>query len=253
MKNDDIYGLGASVLLHLLLLLAFGLMNMAAVEPEPLGFIEVDFGPIAEGRPVQRAVEEQPEAEAEPDPEPQEEEPQQEVAPPEEAKPVELPDQPEEIVDEEQVQTPEAETISPVERNEQAEVVEPEPKPEIKPQEPKPLGSTTGGETGEATGTPGPSEDEQKTAPYDIEGLENRSLVNRVLPAYTDKVNAVIKMRITVDPSGKVINIFPVQKGTPALDRAVQKALRGWRFNALAANTQRVNQRGIVTFKFVIE
>lgn len=253
MKNDDIYGLGASLLLHLLLLVAFGFMSMAAVEPEPLGFIEVDFGPISEGRPVQRAVEEQPEAEAEPDPEPQEEEPQQEVAPPEEAKPVELPDQPEEIIDEEQVQTPEAETISPVEQNEPAEVNDPEPQPEIKPQETRPLGSTTGDATGEATGTPGEGEDEQKTAPFDIRGLENRSLVNRVLPAYTDKVNATIRMRITVDPSGRVVNIFPVQKGTPALDRAVQQALRRWRFNALAANTQRVNQTGVVTFRFVVE
>ena len=247
------YGLGASLALHLLLMLAFGLMSMAAVEPEPLGFIEVDFGPIAEGRPIQRAAEDQPEVEAEPEPEPVEEEPQEEVAPPVEAKPVELPDQPEEIIDEEQVQTPEAETISPVEQNETAEVTEPEPKPEVRPREPQPLGGATGGTSGATEGTPGPSEAEQKTAPFDISGLENRSLVNRVLPAYNDRVSATIRMRITVDPSGRIVQIFPVQKGTPALDRAVQDALRRWRFNTLPTNAPRVNQTGIVTFRFLIE
>ena len=253
MKKDDMYGLGASLGLHLLLLLAFGLMSMAAVEPEPLGFIEVDFGPIAEGRPVQRAAEDQPDVEAEPEPEPEEEEPQEEVAPPIEAKPVDLADQPEEIVDEEQVQTPESETISPTQQNEPAEVNEPDPKPEVRPQETRPLGGATGGTTGNTEGTPGPSEDEQKSAPFDISGLENRVLVARALPAYADKVNATIRMRISVDPNGRIVQIFPVQKGTPALDRAVQNALNRWRFNALPTNAPRVNQIGIVTFRFVIE
>ena len=253
MKKDDMYGLGASLVLHLLLLFAFGLMSMAAVEPEPLGFIEVDFGPFAEGRPVQSAAEDRPEVDAEPEPEPVEEEPQEEVAPPVEAKPVELPDQPEEIIDEEHVQTPEAETISPTRQNEPAEVNEPDPKPEVKPAETKPLGGATGGTTGDTVGTPGPGEDEQKTAPFDITGLESRSLVAKTIPAYTDKVSATIRMRITVDPSGRIVQIFPVQKGTPALDRAVQNALRRWRFNALPTNAPRINQIGIVTFRFLIE
>lgn len=253
MKKDDMYGLGASLALHLLLILAFGLMSVAAVEPDPLGFIEVDFGPITEGRPVQRAAEDRPEVDAEPEPKPVEEKPQEEVAPPVEAKPVELPDQPKEIIDEEQVRTPESEVISPVKQNKPARVVEPEPKPEVKPVETKPLGGATGGTTGDAEGTPGPGEDEQKTAPFDISGLESRSLVAKSLPAYADKVSATIRMRITVDPSGRIVQIFPVQKGTPALDRAVQNALRHWRFNALPTNAPRVNQTGIVTFRFLIE
>ncbi len=252
MRKDDMYGLGASLALHLLLILAFGLMGMTASEPEPLGFIEVDFGPIAEGRPVQRAAEDRPEVEAEPEPEPVEEEPQEEVAPPEEAKPVELPDQPEEIIDEEQVQAPEAETISPTVQNEPAEANEPEPREEVKPLETQPLGGDTGGTTGDTEGTPGPGNSEQKTAPYDnIEGLENRRFLGGAKPAYTDLVNATIRMRITVGPSGRIIRSSPVRKGNPALERAIQEAFRSWRFNTLASNAP--NQNGIVTFRFRVE
>ena len=251
MKKDDMYGLGASLALHLLLILAFGLMSVAATEPEPLGFIEVDLGPIAEGQPVQRAAEDRPDVEAEPEPEPVEEEPQEEVAPPVEAKPVELPDPSEEIIDEEQVQTPEAEDISPVEQNDPAEVNEPEPQPEVRPRETRPLGGATGGSSGETEGTPGPGEDVQKSSPYPIEGLKNRSLATYKKPRYTDKVNATIRMRITVAPSGKIISSSPVRKGNPALERAIQDAFRSWKFNTLAANAP--NQTGIVTFRFRVE
>ena len=86
MKKDDWYGIGVSLALHLLLLVAFGIISIGATELEPLGYIEVDFGPVAQGRPVQRAVEDRRETEQQPEPEP-EEEVQEEAAPPEEAKP----------------------------------------------------------------------------------------------------------------------------------------------------------------------
>ncbi len=250
MKRDDWYGMGTSLLLHLLLLLAFGILSLGVSEPEPLGYIEVDFGPVAQGRQVQRAVEDQPATQEEPDPEP-EPEVEEEVAPPEEAKPVELPDPPEEIIDEEQVQTPETETIAPVEQNNPAEVVEPEPQPETQPV--KPLGGgTTDGDTGEPEGDPGPAEDEQKTAPFQIEGL-NRSTVFAPLPGFAELVNADIKVRITVNPQGRVVRIFPIQKGNPALERAVRAALEKWRFNALPSNAPQVTQTGIVSFRFRVE
>lgn len=249
MKQDDWYGMGASLLLHLLLLLAFGIMNLGLTEPEPLGYIEVDFGPVAQGRQVQQAVEDRP-TEKTPEKEP-EKEVEKPVAPPEEAKPVDLPDQPEEVVDEEKVQEPETETIAPVTQNNPADVVEPEPKPETKPV--RPLGGgATDGETGEPAGDPGPAEDEQKTAPFQIEGL-NRSPVYTPKPAFPEKINADIKVRVTVDPQGRVTRIFPVQKGNPALERAVREALEKWRFNALPSNAPQVAQTGIVTVRFRVE
>lgn len=253
MKKDDIYGIGASLLLHLLLLVAFGVINLAATEPEPLGYIEVDFGPISEGRPIQRAVETRPATEAKPEPK-QEKEVQKEAAPPKEAKPVELPDRPQEIVDEEEIKETKAETISPVEQNKPAKVVEPEPKPEVKPTvEPQPLGgSTEGGASGNTEGTPGSGEDEQKTAPFQIEGL-NRSPIYTPRPDFPEKVNAEIKVRITVNPQGSVVQLFPVQKGNPSLERAVRDALSRWRFNALPSNAPQVNQTGIVTVRFRVE
>ena len=76
-----------------------------------------------------------------------------------------------------------------------AEVAEPEPQPEVKPAVQPLGGGDTGGTTGENAGTPGPGEDEEKSSPFNIEGL-NRSAVYSPLPQYAEKVNAVIKMRI---------------------------------------------------------
>ncbi len=250
MKDNDWYGMGASVLLHLLLLLAFGLMNLGVTEPEPIGYVEIDFGPIAEGRPVQRAVEDRPETPEpkKPEPKPQ---PDEKAAPPKEAKPVNLARQPKEIQDEEKVQTPETDKISPVTQNNPAEVEQPEPKP--RPTPPKPLGGgATDGDTGETQGKPGTGQQEQKTAPFQIEGL-NRSTVYAPLPTYAEKVNVDIKVRITVDPQGRITQVFPLLKGNPSLEKAVQEALQLWRFNALPRNAPQESQTGTITFRFRLE
>jgi len=250
MKKNDWYGMGTSLLLHLLLLVVFSLMNLAASEPEPLGYIEIDFGPVAQGRPVQRAVENRPETKSEPEPKP-EKQVQEEAAPPEEAKPVRLAKTPQ-VVDEEKVQEPEVEKISPVEQNEPARVEEPEPKPEVKPTVQPLGGGATSGTTGATEGAPGPGQEEEKTAPFQIEGL-NRNPIYTPKPEFPEKVNADIKVRITVNPQGRVVQTFPVQKGNPSLERAVRDALLNWRFNALPSNAPQVNQAGIVTVRFRVE
>ena len=152
---------------------------------------------------------------------------------------------------EEQIQTPETEVIAPAEQNNPAEVEEPEPV--LEPEPVKPLGGgTTDGDTGEPEGDPGPGEDEQKTAPFNIEGL-NRSTVYAPLPRNTESANVSIKVRVTVNPQGRVVRIFPVQKGDPSLERAVRDVLLRWRFNALPSNAPQVAQTGFVTFRFVAE
>lgn len=251
MEKSDWYGLGTSLVLHLLLLLLFGWMTMGATEPEQLGYIEVEFGPLADGRPVQRVVEETPEQPEQPDPRPEQEEVKPEAAPPEVAKPVKLPEPPAKVVDEQKVETPKTETISPTTQNKPTEVEAPKPTP--KP-EPQPVGGgSTEGTTGDTTGEEGASEQEDKSAPFQIEGL-NRTSIYAPLPIYAEKINADIKVRITVSPQGRIISVIPVRKASPALEKAIDDVLRGyWRFNALPPNAPKENQTGTITFRFRLE
>lgn len=249
MKKSDWYGLGTSLVLHLLLLLGFGLMTLGVTEPDPIGFLEVEFGPISSGQPVQKAEEDRPEIEEKAEPEPQVEE---KASPPKEAKPVNLAKQTVDVKDEETVSTPKTETVSPVTQNNPARVDEPEPKPDPKPI--KPLGGgATDGTTGETQGTQGTGDQEEKTAPYNIEGLDNRNPLSAPLPVYAEKVNAVIKVRVTVDPQGRITQVFPLIKGNPNLERAVRDALKRWRFNPLPPNAPQENQTGNIQFVFRLE
>ena len=97
--------------------------------------------------------------------------------------------------------------------------------------------------------TESPAEDEQRTAPFNIEGL-NRTTVYAPFPRNTETAKVDIKARITVNPQGRVTRIFFVQKGNPSLERAVRDALQRWHFNALPSNAPQVNQTGFVTFRF---
>jgi len=224
---------------------------MAAKEEEPIGFIEVEFGPISEGRPVQKAMQTRPErSEEKPDPEPVQEAPPK-VAPPIEAKPVDLPKPPAEVVDEEVIQTPKAETISPEKANNPEPVKKPEP--ETKPDPIRPLGGgAVDGTTGAEEGDEGAGAEERKTAPFQIEGL-NRVPVYSTVPVYRAQVNALIKVRITVDPQGRIVQRIPLLKGNPELEQAVMEALQRWRFNPLPPNAPQENQTGVVTFRFRLE
>lgn len=251
LKNSDWYGLGLSVFIHAALALFFAMMSIGATEEFNFGYIEVEMGPLAEGRPVQRTAESTPiDEEMQPEPE-RRPQPDEQAAPPETAKPVDLPDQPDNILDEEHVATPETETISPVTESAPSDVRRREPTPERRTVQPL-GGGQPDGTTGPAQGDEGTGADEQKTAPFQIEGL-NRRLVYGPLPDYSDKVNATIQYRITVDPQGRIVAMQPVIKANPALEHSIQEALRGWRFNPLPANATGLNQTGTVTFRFRLE
>lgn len=250
LKKSDWYGLGLSVLLHGALIVLFAFMTMGATEEMSFGYVEVELGPMAEGRPVQRTAETRP-VEDRPQPQPQTPPQEQPAAQPETAKPVDLPDQPEEILEEERVVTPETETVSPTTRDDAAEVREREPQPERQPAQPL-GGGTPDGTAGPTQGDQGEGSDERKSAPFSIEGL-NRRLVHGPLPAYAEKVNANIQYQITVDPQGRIVGMRPVLKASPALEQSIQEALRRWRFNALPSNAPAVNQTGTITFRFRLE
>ena len=252
MTRSDTIGVVTSLFLHALLLLLFMVIKQQPRVSEQLGFIEVEFGSFLEGRPVQKAVENLPEREVpQPEPEPEVETPPK-PADPEVSKPVDLPDVPEIADQNPPVSTPETEVeaIKPEDPKEDKQIEEEEkevPKPV------KPLGSgNVDGNAGAEEGTPGKGADEDKTAPFQIEGL-NRTPVRVVRPVYTDKVNVTIRVRVTVNPKGEIVHQIPLLKGNPQLEQSVLKALQGWRFNPLPPNVPQENQTGTVTFRFKLE
>lgn len=249
MKKNDWIGLGTSVGLHAVLLLLFTFLTASEPDQQQLGFVEVEFGTFSEGRPVQRSTIERPDAAEEEVDEP--ETPTEEASPPEEARPVDLPDQPDDLPDEEQITAPETETISPEVQNNEADVDEPEPEPEAQPVRPLGSGSLEGA-TGNETGVEGDGAEEQRAAPFEIEGL-NRDAVFSPLPVYRERVNATIRVQITVDPQGRIVRRFPLIKGNPSLEQAAMDALQRWRFNPLPPNAPQEMQTGIVTFRFRLE
>jgi periplasmic protein TonB len=246
MDRDDVIGVTVSLALHALLLIGLSVLNVAAVEEPQLGFVEVDFGSFSEGRPVSRAVSRQP---VPPRPEP--DEPVEEVRPapaPERATPVRLPEAT--PVNTETVQESEVVVISPVvQENTQEAETAPEPAPEAVI---RPLGSGDPEGAAEAQqGEEGTGVEETRRAPFQIEGL-NRQAVQIVMPRQPELVNARVRIRITVAPSGRVVRRIPVIKGNPSLDQAAMDALANWRFNPLPPNAPQEEQTGIVTFNFVV-
>lgn len=247
-RKEDRTGLAISVGLHVVMLLVLSFLTAAAPDEQQMGFLEVEFGPLSEGRPVQQApVREQPE------PEPEEEQPEEverpPVAPPDDVKPVELPDADLDVPDEEVVDAPESEVIAPEASNTEEEQVDEEPEPEQEVVQPLGSGSLDP-DQGEESGDEGTSNQEQASAPFRIEGL-NREPVNTPLPAFLSQNSDVrVTVRITVDPLGNVTQALPVRRGDPAQDREVLRVVRGWRFNPLPSNAPQEPQQGLITFVF---
>ena len=252
LSQSDLYGILGSLTLHALLLVIFIFIKQDPAPVEQLGFIQVEFGPFSEGRPVQKAVETLPE-QPEPEPEPEEivEEPPA-PADPEESKQVDLPDAPPVVDEEPPVPTPdtEVEAIKPEDPEEEVEVEEEE---EVEDRPVQPLGGgDVEGKTGAEGGDQGEGNEEDKAAAFQIEGL-NRDPILTTPPDYSEKVNVTIRMRITVNPQGQIVQSIPLIKGNPRLEQSVMEALRKWRFNPLPPNVPQEHQTGTVTFRFRLE
>lgn len=242
MDRSDWIGLGTSLAVHTLLLLVFSFVTAMTPQTRPLGFIEVEFGDFARGRPVQATTETEP---AQTEPPEEETQPQTETdteeqpATEEQTQPVDLPEQEEESPDEENVPPPDEETVPPQQEEQQATE-----EPQEENESTDPSGADTG-DSGEGT-------TEEKAAPYNIEGL-NRDPVFAPIPQYTEKVDATIRVQITVDPQGRIVRRIPLLKGNPELEQAVMDALQRWRFNALPGNVPQEPQTGVITFRFRLE
>jgi len=246
-KREDWTGLSISLGIHAVLFLMLSLLTAAANEDQPMGFMEVEFGAFSEGRPVQQAPERE-EVETTVEEETPDTEERPPVAPPEDIKPVELPDAELDVPDEEVIEAPEAESIAPEESQIEEEVVAEEPEPEREVVQPLGSGSLTADE-GDTSGDDGTSNEEEASAPYQIEGL-NRAPISTPIPTYSEQVNALIRVRITVDPQGRIIQRIPLIKGDPNLEREVMNALLRWRFNPLPVDAPQENQIGVVSFRF---
>lgn len=91
--------------------------------------------------------------------------------------------------------------------------------------------------------------------PFVIEGeAASRNVMYKVIPEYPPGLasEAVVKLSFVVLPSGVVANIVPVLKGDATLERVAIEAFRQWRFNSLPPEAERVNQQGVITFRFVL-
>ena len=290
MTRNDWIGLGTSVGTHLALVLLFAYFTAGRPQPPSLGALRLEMGAFAEGQPVQQATRPAEEAsseetapsteassasavpgsetEAEPSPAAEAESessvslPEQEESPAgEDPAPEAPPTEPEQNTPPAQ-SSPEEDASSSTSHNDaegaagtsgsgSAEGTEQQQTSEGA------ASATEGGEeTGEASGAPtgeeGTGADENQAAPFDIEGL-NRTRRYGPLPEYTEKVEATIKVRITVSPDGRVIGREPVLKANPSLERSVMEALSQWRFNRLPSGAPQKNQTGIVTFRFRLE
>jgi protein TonB len=238
MNRNDWIGLATTVLLHAGIGLLFATLTASRPAPTRLGYAEVEFGEFSPGQPVDATtkVEEDaaPEAETE-TPEP-ETEPEENTSQPE-TEPVELP---EEEQSSEETVPPEEETPEPPE-------TEPQPEQDEAADEQEPSE-----EPGDGTGDAGTGASENASAPYDIEGLD-RDPQFAPLPSYTEKVNARIRVRITVNPEGRIVRRIPLIKDNPELEAAVMDALQRWRFNALPPAAPQENQTGTITFTFRLQ
>ena len=237
MRRSDWIGLGSSLLLHVGLAVLFASLTASKPRPARLGYVEVEFGKFSPGQPVETTEE----AQKTTAPEPQEEAPEPETPPDEmseepESEPVELPE-------EEQSE----ETVPPTE--EETTVPEAESQPETEQQSDQQEPSE---ESDDESGDPGTGTQEEAAAPYDIEGLD-RDPQRAPLPRYAEKVNARIRVQITVNPEGRIVRRIPLRKGNPTLEAAVMDALQHWRFNALPPGAPQENQTGTITFTFRLE
>jgi len=239
MTQRDWIGLGVSLVLHAGLALLAAYVTASQPPPQQLGYVEVEFGEFSPGQPVDatETVEEAaaPEAEEE-TPEP-EEEPEEQAEEPE-TEQVDLPDE-EQSADE---------TIPPEEEEAEPPETEAQPEQDEVADQQEPSEEPSDNETGDA----GEGASEEASAPYNIEGLD-RDPEFAPLPAYTEQVNARIRVRITVNPEGRIVRRIPLIKGNPKLEAAVMDALQRWRFNALPPGAPQENQTGTITFTFRLQ
>lgn len=267
--EEDRFGLAITAAIHIVILIIALLYTFEPNLDRRSAFIEVTLGEFRSGTIAQQSqVQNQPVA-TRPNPsEVEPEEPDPEITQPvetpqnpvdETTKPVNLPDQEEEIEDEEVVQTPETDIIEPENEEETEEVVEEIAPPKTQEDEEITQGVEDSGDQRGAAGAPnvdqGPGNTPDKSAPYDLqwEGELNRTPMVQPLPDNQTNEEAVITIRFEVHPDGSLGRVIPLKKMNPELEREVMRTLRSWRFSRLPSGVPQEPQWGTITFRFVLE
>lgn len=266
--EDDRRALYVTVGLHAILLIFSLLYTLEMNSNVRPSYIEVEFGEFKTGQLAEYSevkneqVAQRPNpSEIEPD-EPAEEIPEPDVTPQtpteEETKPVDLPDQVEEVVEEE-VTTPETDKIDPTQRESEQQEEEVEIPPVARENETVTEGAKESGDEdgarGDVNSDQGIGNDEDKTSPYELkwEGDLDRDPMVQPLPTNSANTEAVITVRFEVRPDGSVGRIIPLRKMNPELEREVMSTLRTWRFSRLPSGVPQQTQWGTITFRFVFD
>jgi TonB family protein len=264
--DEEKFGFGIAFGVHVMLLMLLVFITMDSDQKDRVAFIEVELGTFQSGSPAEQAeqqneqvktrqqVSETPTEDPEPEPEVQEEQTASEDI----SKPVDTPDQTEQVESEDIVTTPETEEIQP-EVSDEKDEQEASKAPNVQQDEEELEGADETGDveglTGETNVDQGTSNDEDKSAPYSLkwEGDIQRSPVIQPLPLNTQGVEAVITIRFQVRPDGSIGRIIPLKKMNPELEQQILTSLRRWKFSELPSGVPQQAQWGTITFRFVME
>jgi TonB family protein len=270
LHEEDRFALQVTGGVHVVLVIIFLVYTFNIQTTARPSFIEVEFGELQSGMPAEYAEEQNEEVATRPDPsetepenpDPEQQEPveEQQETTEETVKPVDAPDETEEVQDEEVVTTPEADKVDPeeqtAEQETQEEVTVP---PKTEEDEVQQEGAETSGDeqgnTGELDADQGTGNEQQKSAPYELqwEGDIDRAPMVQPLPENTTGSEATITIRFEVKPDGTLGQIIPLKKMNPELEREVMQTLRSWRFSRLPSSVPQRSQWGTITFRFVVE
>ncbi|TVQ06080.1 MAG: TonB family protein [Balneolaceae bacterium] len=267
--DEERFGITITGVLHLILIIIALLYTVHFNTMDRSAFMEITLGEFRSGTIAQRADVQREQVATRPNPSPTQpvnpdptitrpvETPQRPVE--ETTKPVNLPDEVEQIIDNEVVVTPETDIINPnvVERTE--DVIEEVTPPRTQQAERVQEGVAESGDVRGARGTPnvdqGPGHDPVRAAPYTLqwEGELNRNPMVQPLPSNRTNEEAVITIRFEVHPDGSLGRVIPLRKMNPELEREVMRTLRSWRFSRLPSGVPQEPQWGTITFRFVLD
>lgn len=267
-SKEERFGLQVAFGFHALLFLFLLFLKIDAPQKQRTAFIEVELGAFQMGSPANYAPQKNQQVESrrvtsqnESKERPKENKPvtqQNTQKSVDKTKPVDAPDQFDDVISEEAVKTPETEKITP-ELSDKQQVKEEALAPNVKKDELEKEGDLkTGdieGRKGDSNVKQGTGTDENKTAPFSLkwDGDIERSPQVQPLPRYTQDLEAVITVRFEVRPDGTVARMIPTKKMNPDLEAEVLKTLRTWRFSRLPSGVPQQSQWGTITFRFVLE
>lgn len=266
-KEEDRFAMAVTGGLHVVLVVFFLIYTFSIESNVRPSFIEVEFGEFQSGTPAEYAEEQAEQvatrpnpSETEPEnPEPEEPEPvEQQQSPEETTKPVDAPEQTEEV-EAEVVETPETDKVDPQEETATEDPEEVTVPPKTEEDEVQQEGAETSGDeagnTGEVNADQGTGNEQEKSAPYELnwEGDIERNPMVQPLPDNTTDSEATITIRFEVKPDGAIGRIVPLKKMNPELEREVMRTLRSWRFSRLPSGVPQQSQWGTITFRFVFD